>query len=122
MVSFHPSQAGGVRRAGVSRRSPVLARPLTRKQHVLLAFVQRYFDEHRRSPLIREVQLGCDIASYKSAIDRLNALERKGLIRRVPNKHRGIRLIRKAVEAASKPLTQLTEPSLEGAGEGLVPS
>jgi len=68
---------------------------LTQKQQTLFEFLQKYFAEHRRSPLIREIQAGCQIASYKSALDRLNALERKGLIRRVPNKHRGIKLLRR---------------------------
>jgi len=60
-------------------------------------FVQRYFVEHRKSPFIREIQLACQIASYKSALDRLNALERKGFIRRAPNKHRGIKLLKKVI-------------------------
>ena len=77
----------------------------------MFEFIQRYFNEHRQSPLIREVQLGCQIASYKSAIDRLNALERKGCIKRVPNKHRGIKLIRRALEPALK----IESPSLQGA-------
>lgn len=62
--------------------------------------------EHRRSPLIREIQLGCQIVSYKSVVDRLNALERKGFIQRQPNKHRGIRLVR--LRQAEAPL----QPSL----------
>ena len=61
----------------------------------MFGFIQRYIEEHRRSPFIREIQLGCQIASYKSAIDRLNALERKGFIKRTPNKHRGIRIVSK---------------------------
>ena len=65
----------------------------------MLAFIERYFGEHRQSPLIREIQADCQIASYKSAIDRLNALERKGLIKRVPNKHRGIKVLRRAAAA-----------------------
>lgn len=64
-------------------------------------FVQRFLAEHGQSPLIREIQLGCQILSYKSAIDRLNALERKGFIRRLPNKHRGIKLIRRPMTAAA---------------------
>jgi SOS-response transcriptional repressor LexA len=52
--------------------------------------------------LIREIQLGCQIASYKSALDRLNALERKGFIKRTPNKHRGIRLGRHAPAEAAE--------------------
>ncbi len=71
---------------------------LTQKQQALFLFLQRYFSEHKRSPLIREVQFGCNITSYKSALDRLNALERKGLIRRATNKHRGIKLVRRALE------------------------
>jgi len=71
---------------------------LTFKQRSLLEYIQQYISEHRRSPLIREIQVGCRIASYKSAVDRLNALEHKGLIRRIPNKHRGIKIIRRACE------------------------
>ena len=75
-----------------------MKRTLTRRQHTVLDFIQRYHSEHRRSPFIREIQLGCQIASYKSAVDRLNALERKGYIKRVPNKHRGIKLVKRALQ------------------------
>ena len=95
---------------------------LTGKQQTVLAFIRQYFLEHRRSPLIREIQLACQIASYKSVLDRLNALEHKGYIKRLPNKHRGIRMVRRAAPAqpsavsppiASKPLTaSLTPESL----------
>ena len=71
-------------------------RTLTHKQQAVFDFIQRYFGEHRRSPFIREIQLGCQILSYKSALDRLNALERKGFIKRLANKHRGIRIVRRA--------------------------
>ena len=73
-------------------------RTLTPKQLLVLEFIQHYFAEHHRSPLIREVQDGCQIRSYKSALDRLGALERKGLIKREANRHRGIKLTRKAAE------------------------
>ena len=72
---------------------------LTGKQETVLAFIRQYFLEHHRSPLIREIQLACQIASYKSVLDRLNALEHKGYIKRLPNKHRGIRIVRRATEA-----------------------
>ena len=85
---------------------------LTPKQATVYEFIRRYFNEHRRSPLIREIQAGCHIVSYKSALDRLNALERKGLIRRVPNKHRGIRIVRQPVSLQVKS----GELSLEAAG------
>ena len=72
---------------------------LTPKQHAVFEFVQHYIAEHRQSPLIREIQLACQILSYKSALDRLNALERKGYLKRIPNKHRGIRVPRKSSSA-----------------------
>lgn len=71
---------------------------ITHKQHTVLEYVQHYMAQHGRSPLIREVQAECQIASYKSTVDRLNALERKGYIRRRPNKHRGIRIVQRLVE------------------------
>ena len=88
---------------------------LTPKQLVVLEFIQRYFSEHRKSPLLREIQVGCQIISYKSAIDRLNALEHKGFIRRTPNKHRGIRILRKASAGLQSEVT--VESSLQGSGE-----
>ena len=88
---------------------------LTPKQQHVFDFLQRYIQEHRQSPLIREIQLACEIVSYKSAVDRLNALDRKGFIRRAPNKHRGIRLARRAVMESQVPLPQPTTPS-EGIG------
>lgn len=85
---------------------------LTQKQQLVFDFIKRYLAEHRVSPLIREIQLGCQITSYKSAIDRLNALERKRFIKRAPNKHRGIKLIRQPVlqETSTEPSTEISTP------------
>ena len=79
---------------------------LTIKQQAVYDFINRYFTQHRVSPLSREIHDGCGIASYKSALDRLNALERKRFIRRAPNKHRGIKLIRRPTDTPAQ-----TEPS-----------
>lgn len=91
--------------------TPVARRALTQKQQIVLDFIDRYFGEHRLSPFIREIQLGCRISSYKSAIDRLNALERKGFIKRAANKHRGIRLIRKAQQPEPAAEVSSLEPA-----------
>ena len=69
---------------------------LTQKQQTVLDYLHRYLGEHRRAPFLREIQEACRIASYKSVIDRLNALEHKGFIKRIPNKHRAIHIQRKA--------------------------
>jgi repressor LexA len=75
---------------------------VTHKQQIVLDFVRQFMAEHRQGPLIREIQAGCQIASYKSAVDRLNALERRGFIKRTPNKHRGIRLLRRLEASAAQ--------------------
>jgi len=78
-----------------SQHLEALLTKLTKKQEVVLRYLQDYVACHQCSPLIREIQAGCQIASYKSAVDRLNALEHKGFIKRLPNKHRGIYLKRR---------------------------
>lgn len=85
-------------------------RVLTQKQQTVFEFIQRYLAEHQRSPVIREIQAGCQIESYKSAIDRLTALERKGFIRRTPNKHRGIRLTKRTPEPATPEAVETNQP------------
>ena len=87
-------------------------RTLSLKQQAVLDFIQRYLKTHRTSPLIREIQAGCQIASYKSAVDRLIALERKGFIKRAQNKHRGIRIVRQAHEPTVK---KEDAPAFQGA-------
>ena len=70
---------------------------LTPNQEKIYLFIQEYFDLNKCSPYLREIQQACDIKSHKIVIDRLNALERKGYIRRKINQHRGIRLITRGI-------------------------
>lgn len=65
---------------------------LTKKQKAVFDFIKRYIGEEKKSPYIREIQDACRIISYKSAIDKLLALEKKGYIKRTLNKHRSIEL------------------------------
>lgn len=63
---------------------------LTRKQKDVYDYIRSYMDKYAVSPYIREIQNGCGIVNYKSAVDKLLALEKKGYIKRVMNKHRSI--------------------------------
>ncbi|MBL7068749.1 MAG: hypothetical protein ISS34_02710 [Candidatus Omnitrophica bacterium] len=63
---------------------------LTKRQDEVFSFIKDYIGKNNRSPYIREIQEGCGILSYKGAIDKLLALERKGYIKRKLNKHRSI--------------------------------
>lgn len=63
---------------------------LTQKQKEVYDYIRSYMEKNAISPYIREIQEGCSIQSYKSAVDKLLALEKKGYIKRSLNKHRSI--------------------------------
>jgi repressor LexA len=63
---------------------------LTKKQRMVYDYIRDYIVKNAVSPYIREIQEGCGIQSYKAAVDKLLALEKKGYIRRILNKHRSI--------------------------------
>ncbi len=63
---------------------------LTERQLAVYNCIKDYYDKHNMSPYVREIQEACGIISYKVALDRLSALEKKGYIRRKLNKHRSI--------------------------------
>jgi len=65
---------------------------LTRKQEAVFKYIRDYIEKNSVSPYIREIQEGCNILCYKSAVDKLLALEKKGYIKRSMNKHRSITL------------------------------
>lgn len=65
---------------------------LTVKQREVYDYIRSYIDKNSISPYIREIQEGCGIQCYKSAVDKLLALEKKGYIKRALNKHRSIKL------------------------------
>ena len=65
-------------------------RVLTQKQRIVYDYIKTYIDKNSISPYIREVQEGCNIQCYKSAVDKLLALEKKGYIKRSISKHRSI--------------------------------
>lgn len=66
---------------------------LTMRQKAVFDFIKQFMQEKKQSPYIREIQDACGIVSYKSAVDKLLALEKKGYIKRTLNKHRSIELV-----------------------------
>ena len=66
---------------------------LTEKQKKVFDFIKAHMGKNEQAPYIREIQQACDITSYKSAVDKLLALEKKGYIKRAINKHRSIKLV-----------------------------
>ncbi|SLN54204.1 transcriptional repressor LexA [Oceanibacterium hippocampi] len=76
---------------------------LTRKQHELLAFIQRHLGEHGVSPSFDEMKDALGLKS-KSGIHRLiTALEERGFLRRLPHRARALEVLRTANDAAAPP-------------------
>lgn len=68
-------------------------KPLTRRQQSILAFIERFSDEHTYPPTIREIQEGLSISSTSVVDYNLNVLEQRNEIRRNRNISRGIELV-----------------------------
>ena len=67
-------------------------KPLTPRQKEVLDFITA--NMHLYSPTIREIAKEFSFRSPQGVIVHLDALERKGWIRRVPNRVRGIEVLR----------------------------
>lgn len=66
---------------------------LTLRQEAIHTFICNYFNTNGFSPSIREIGANFKIAS-SSALDHLRALERKGFIRRIPQKPRCMEILK----------------------------
>lgn len=66
---------------------------LTRKQSRLLYYIEGYMGEHGFAPRFTEMRDGIGVASSSAIFRRLNALEERGHIRRLPNRARAIELL-----------------------------
>jgi repressor LexA len=67
-------------------------RELTDRQRRVFEFIAEHIDKHGYGPTVREIAEKFGIRSPNGVICHLRALERKGIIRRSPNKSRTIEL------------------------------
>jgi repressor LexA len=67
--------------------------PVTARQRQVLEFISRYQETHKQPPTIAEIGKQFKMSSSASVHSILMALEREGLIKRIPNVSRGIELI-----------------------------
>ena len=67
--------------------------PVTSRQRQVYDFISRFIDVHRQPPTIAEIGKQFKMSSSASVHSILSALEREGLIRRIPNVSRGIELV-----------------------------
>src|SRR3954462_14494868 len=67
--------------------------PVTPRQRQVYDFIARYIEVHKLPPTIAEIGGQFKMSSSASVHSILSALEREGLIKRIPNVSRGIELI-----------------------------
>lgn len=67
-------------------------KPLTDQQRTVFAFVKQYLDENGFAPLYREIRDGADLTNVGLVYKNLEALQKKGYIRKEENSKRGIEL------------------------------
>ena len=69
-----------------------MRKPLTKKQDRIFEFVRKHVQDTGYPPTVREIGTNFRI-SEKGAHDHLNAIEKKGYIRRIPKKPRAIEIL-----------------------------
>lgn len=84
---------------------------LTKKQEDVLQFIKKNIEKSGSAPTVREVQVKIGCASPMGAVSHLNSLERKGYIRKVEGKKRGIVLV---MDKEGKPLEDIAQVPLVG--------
>lgn len=76
--------------------------PVTPRQRQVYEFISRFIDSKNQPPTIAEIGKHFKMSSPASVHSILSALEREGLIKRIPNVSRGIDLIRQEVTEDSE--------------------
>jgi repressor LexA len=68
--------------------------PVTAKQRRIFEFIRRYIESNHEPPTIAEIGKQFQMRSSASVHAVLTALEREGLIKRIPNVSRGIEIVK----------------------------
>jgi repressor LexA len=73
--------------------------PVTAKQQRVFEFIRRYIESNHEAPTIAEIGRQFQMSSSASVHAILIALEREGLIKRIPNVSRGIQIVEQETAA-----------------------
>ena len=75
--------------------------PVTARQRQVYEFINRYAEAHKLPPTIAEIGKQFQMTSSASVHSILSALEREGLIKRIPNVSRGIELVKRSSQEST---------------------
>lgn len=70
--------------------------PVTARQRQVFEFISRYNEAHKQPPTMAEIGRQFKMSSSASVHSIVSALEREGLIKRIPNVSRGIEIVKQA--------------------------
>src|ERR1051325_3709910 len=73
--------------------------PVTAKQRRIFEFIRRYMESNHEAPTIAEIGRQFQMRSSASVHAVITALEREGLIKRIPNVSRGIQIVEQQKES-----------------------
>ena len=76
--------------------------PITAKQRRVYDFIRRYMESNQEPPTMAEIGRQFQMSSSASVHGILLALEREGLIKRIPNVSRGIELVEQSINSAEE--------------------
>ena len=76
--------------------------PVTAKQRRIFEFIRRYIDSNQEPPTIAEIGRQFQMRSSASVHAVLTALEREGLIKRIPNVSRGIQIVQQSESSSEE--------------------
>ena len=68
--------------------------PITARQRQVFEFISRFIDIHKQPPTIAEIGGHFKMSSSASVHNIISALEREGLITKIPNVSRGIEIVK----------------------------
>jgi repressor LexA len=91
--------------------------PVTAKQQRVFEFIRRYLESNHEPPTIAEIGRQFQMSSSASVHAILVALEREGLIKRIPNVSRGIQIVEEQEASAADEATDIPLLGTVAAGQ-----
>ena len=91
--------------------------PVTAKQRRVFEFIRRYIESNHEAPTIAEIGRQFQMSSSASVHAILIALERDGLIKRIPNVSRGIQVVEQEDAAPAEESTDIPLLGTVAAGQ-----
>lgn len=98
-----------------------MRKPLTKKQDRIFEFIREHVQDTGYPPTVREIGMNFRI-SEKGAYDHLNAIEKKGYIRRIPKKPRAIEILEFVPQKLPQTAVEIPIVGRVAAGEPILAS